>query len=86
MQAHAPVLRHAVVEAARFPGVGEERHGDRLAEVVELETGGTDSVHDRGVVDGLGRDRELAGAEKEIGVCRGAAQEARLALQTESKL
>lgn len=73
MQADAAVLRHAVVEAARFPGVGEERHGDRLAEVVELQAGGPDSVHDGGVVDRLGGDGELAGAQEEVGVCRCAA-------------
>ena len=86
MQANAPVLRYAVVEAARFPAIGEERHGDRLAEIVELEASGTDSIHDGGVVDGLGGDRELAGAEKEIRVCRCAAQSAKLALKTKSKL
>lgn len=68
MQANSAVLLGAIVEARGFPGGSEEGHGDRLAEVVELEAGAADGGEDGGVVDGVGGDGEGAGAEEEVRV------------------
>lgn len=68
MQTYSAVLLDAIIEAGGFPGGREEWHGDRLAEVVELQACAADGGEDGGVVDGVGRDREGAGAEEEVGV------------------
>lgn len=68
MQADGAVLLDAIVEAGGLPGVGEEGHRDRLAEIVELEARGADGREDGGVVDGVGGDVEGAGAEEQVGM------------------
>ena len=70
MQTYSAVLLDAIIEAGGFPGGREEWHGDRLAEVVELQACAADGGEDGGVVDGMGGDGEGAGAEEEVGVRR----------------
>lgn len=69
MQPNALVLLDAVVETTRFPSFGKERHRHRLPEIVKLEPRGANGVENRGVVDGLRGDVELARAQEEVGVC-----------------
>ena len=61
-----------VEEALGLPVVRPEGDGDGLAKVVELEAARAHRVHDRGVVHGLRGDVEVAGAEQEVKVRRGA--------------
>lgn len=68
MQAYSAVLLDAIVEAGGLPRGREEWHGDRLAEVVELQACAADGGEDGSVVDGVGGDGEGAGAEEEVGV------------------
>ena len=68
MKAYTAIFSNAIVETGGFPGLGEERHGDRLTEIIELEAGCTDGGEDGGVVDGVGRDGEGTGTEQEVGV------------------
>jgi len=42
VEAYSAVFSDAVVERSRFPGVGEEHHGDCLPEIVKLEASGAD--------------------------------------------
>ena len=69
MQSDGAVLLHPVVEGSGFPGISEEHHGYRLSVVVELQPGGADGGHDRGVGDAGCGDGELARADGEVGVC-----------------
>ncbi|KAL8822296.1 MAG: hypothetical protein Q9191_006962, partial [Dirinaria sp. TL-2023a] len=62
VQTERAVLPYAVVEAVRFPRVGEEGHRDRLAEMVELQACDADGVQDRGVGDRACGDVQFARA------------------------
>lgn len=74
MQADGDVLLDAVVEGCRLPIVQEEDHGHCLTEVVQLQAGCADRGEDAGVGNRAGGDGEFAGAEDEVGVCRGSAE------------
>lgn len=66
MKTQVDVLLHSVVVGRGFPVLGEEHHAHCLAEVVELQTGATDSGHDRCVGDDLAFDAEFASPEDQI--------------------
>lgn len=68
MQAYSAVLLDAIIKAGGLPCGREERHGDRLAEIVELQSRATNCGEYGGVVNGVGGDEEGAGAEEEVGV------------------
>jgi hypothetical protein len=62
VHAEIRVLLDTIVEAIRFPGIGEEHQRDGLAKAVQLETTRANGIHDGGVVDDLGGDAQRAGA------------------------
>lgn len=65
------VLLELLEPTPGLPIVRVERQGERLAKVVQLQTGRSESSHDRRVVDHLRWDLELRRAEKQVRVrCR----------------
>lgn len=70
MQSQRRVLRYAVVEGRRAPGLREEDEADGLAEVVEAEPRGADGGEDGGVGEGACGDGRgvVAAAQGEVGV------------------
>ena len=70
MHPEVRVLAHAVVEAVRAPGLGEEHERDRLPEVVQLQAARADRVHDRRVVHDARRDAQRPRAEHDVRVRR----------------
>lgn len=72
VQADVAVLLDAVVEAGGPPAVGEEDHADRLAKVVQLQARRADPRHDGGVGHRPHGYAELARAQDQVRVRRGA--------------
>ena len=70
MHSQTRVLLNPIIKTIGFPGVREEHQGDRLAEIVQLETAGAHRVHDGRVVYHARGDAERAGSEDDVGVGR----------------
>jgi hypothetical protein len=63
------ILLDSVVKAIWFPCICEEHEGDGLTKVIELETAGSDGVHDGGVVDDAGGDFQCPSSKDDICMC-----------------
>lgn len=72
MQTNTSVFFDAIVETGGSPPFRKENHADGLAEIVELETCGTDAGHDGGIGDRPDGDLEFAGAKDQVSVGGGA--------------
>lgn len=66
VQTNLSVLVDLVVERIGLPRVSEENQRHGLAKVVQLQTASTNSVHNRGIVDGLVLDSELSGSNDQV--------------------